>query len=65
MYLIEKTLLDYEKEIIGLRQEHLQTCYKYEEHIKELKQIISEIKNTYYKYPDAEDGPSTTFYDDE
>lgn len=64
MYLIEKTLLDYERELIELRQEHLKTCYKYETHIKELNQIILEIKNTYYKYPDDEDGPSTSFYDD-
>ena len=65
MYLIEKTLLDYERELIELRQEHLQDCYKYEQHIKELNQIISEIKQTYYKYPDDEEGSSSSFYDDE
>jgi hypothetical protein len=65
MYLMEKTILDYEKEIIDLRQNHLQSCYKYEEHIKDLKEIIEEMKQIYcsYKMPDDEEGESSSFYD--
>lgn len=64
MYLMEKTLLDYERELIELRQDHLKICYKYEDHIKDLNQIILEMKHTYYKIPDYDDGPSTEFYDE-
>ena len=64
MYLMEKTMLDYERELIDLRKEHLKTCYKYEDHIKDLNQIILEMKHTYYKIPDYDDGPATEFYDE-
>ncbi len=64
MYLMEKTILDYEAEIIELRQAHLKTSYQYEEQINKLKQIINEMKHTYYKIPDYEDGDSTDFYDE-
>ena len=64
MYLIEKTMLDYEKELIELRQSHLKTCFKYEQYIKDLNQIILEMKHTYYKIPDYDDGPATEFYDE-
>ncbi len=64
MYLMEKTILDYEAEIIELRQAHLKTCYTYEKQIEKLNEIINEIKHTYYKIPDYEDGESTDFYDE-
>lgn len=64
MYLIEKTMLDYEKELIDLRQSHLKTCFKYEQHIKDLNQIILEMKHTFYKVPDCDDHALTEFYDE-
>ena len=62
---MEKTMLDYEKEFIELRQSHLKTCYKYEQHIKDLKEIIEEMKQIYcsYKMPDDEEGEASSFYD--
>jgi len=61
---MEKTNLDYEAEIFNLKQENLKMITKYEDQLKELNQIINEMKHTYYKIPDYEDGPATDFYTD-
>ena len=66
MYLMEKTVIEYEKEMIALRQKHLKTCFRYEQQIKDLKEIIDELKHTYclYKYPDDSDGEANSFSDE-
>jgi hypothetical protein len=62
---MEKTMIEYEREFIQLRQSHLKTCFKYEQHIKDLKEIIDEMKSIYgsYKFPDDEEGEASSFYD--